>query len=232
MEIIPVIDLKGGQVVRAKAGDRASYRPINTPLATTSEPVDVVRGLLSLYPFRTLYIADLDAIEGRGRSDLVLARIAETFPALTLWVDNGCREKRLAEEFLQSQPGSSLVLGSESQGATTLVEALRDDAGIILSLDFRGDQFLGPRRLLERPELWPERIISMTLARVGTGSGPDFERFEEISRRAGGKKIYLAGGLRDRDDAAAARAAGAAGILVASALHDGRLSRADLVDLG
>jgi phosphoribosylformimino-5-aminoimidazole carboxamide ribotide isomerase len=125
-----------------------------------------------------------------------------------------------------------LVLGSESQGDTALVEALRNDARIILSLDFRGDQFLGPRGLLERPEFWPERIISMTLARVGTGSGPDFERFGEISRQAGGKRIYLAGGLRGRDDALAAKACGAAGILVASALHDGRLSRADLADFG
>ena len=65
----------------------------------------------------------------------------------------------------------------------------------------------------------------MTLARVGSGAGPDFERFAEIKRRAGGRAIYLAGGLRDRDDLAAVKASGAAGILVASALHDGRLVR-------
>ena len=33
LEIVPVIDLKGGAVVRAKAGDRAHYQPIVTPLA-------------------------------------------------------------------------------------------------------------------------------------------------------------------------------------------------------
>ena len=67
MQVIPVIDLMGGEVVRARMGDRASYRPIESPLSPTSDPVDVVRGLLAAYPFPTLYVADLDAIRARGR---------------------------------------------------------------------------------------------------------------------------------------------------------------------
>ena len=67
MQAIPVIDLMGGQVVRARMGDRASYRPLESPLSPTSDPVDVVRGLLGVFPFPTLYVADLDAIQGSGR---------------------------------------------------------------------------------------------------------------------------------------------------------------------
>ena len=33
MEVIPVIDLKGGAVVRARLGQRDAYAPIKTPLA-------------------------------------------------------------------------------------------------------------------------------------------------------------------------------------------------------
>ena len=62
MEVIPVIDLKGGAVVRARLGLRQSYAPIVTTLARTSAPLDVVAGLLTIHPFRTVYIADLDAI--------------------------------------------------------------------------------------------------------------------------------------------------------------------------
>ena len=36
IEVIPVIDLKGGAVVRARHGSRHSYVPIVTPLARTS----------------------------------------------------------------------------------------------------------------------------------------------------------------------------------------------------
>jgi phosphoribosylformimino-5-aminoimidazole carboxamide ribotide isomerase len=68
----------------------------------------------------------------------------------------------------------------------------------------------------------------MTLARVGSGAGPDLDRHATIGKRAGGRAIYLAGGLRDRRDLAAVKKSGAAGILVASALHDGRISAADL----
>jgi len=68
----------------------------------------------------------------------------------------------------------------------------------------------------------------MTLARVGSNAGPDFERATRIQKRAGDREVFLAGGLRHRDDLAAIAASGAAGILVASALHDGRITSADL----
>ena len=56
----------------------------------------------------------------------------------------------------------------------------RENARWVLSLDFRGDDFLGPRDILDRDDLWPERIIVMTLARVGAASGPDVARVAEI----------------------------------------------------
>ena len=66
MEIIPVIDLMGGVVVHARMGQRNAYRPIATPLSPTSDPLDVTRGLMSVYPFTSIYAADLDAIDKRG----------------------------------------------------------------------------------------------------------------------------------------------------------------------
>src|SRR5918996_2602049 len=100
MDVIPVLDLKGGTVVRARMGRRDEYRPIETPLATTSDPVDVARGLLSVHPFPTVYVADLDAIERRGDNRAALACIKATFPDVTLWVDNGVADRKSAEEWL------------------------------------------------------------------------------------------------------------------------------------
>ena len=222
MEVVPVIDIKAREVVRARHGDRASYRPIETPLSRTSDPLDVVAGLLSLHPFHTLYVADLDAIERCGDATSSLDRIARDFPHLTLWVDNGCAELGAAEDLLARLPGSSLVLGSESQQDLTLVATLRRNPRVILSLDFRGDVFLGPPALLDDANLWSARLIVMTLAKVGSSAGPDFDRLATVKERAIGRAIYLAGGLRDSRDLAAVKASGAAGILVASALHDGR----------
>ena len=68
----------------------------------------------------------------------------------------------------------------------------------------------------------------MTLARVGSGAGPDLARFAAIRSVAGGRELYAAGGVRDAADLSALKRAGAAGALIATALHDGRLGRADL----
>jgi phosphoribosylformimino-5-aminoimidazole carboxamide ribotide isomerase len=80
LQAIPVIDLMHGQVVRARMGDRASYPLLDSPLSPTSDAVDVVRGLLGVFPFPTLYVADLDAIQGNGDNCHTLRRIRAEFP--------------------------------------------------------------------------------------------------------------------------------------------------------
>ncbi|PPC82303.1 MAG: hypothetical protein CTY40_05070 [Hyphomicrobium sp.] len=98
----------------------------------------------------------------------------------------------------------------------------------ILSLDFRGDDFLGPPDLLARPNLWPETVIVMTLGRVGSGAGPDFERLSGIIARADGRQVIAAGGVRNVADLEALAAIGVAGALVATALHSGQIKAGDL----
>jgi phosphoribosylformimino-5-aminoimidazole carboxamide ribotide isomerase len=222
MQIIPVIDLMHGLVVHAKLGERAAYRPIETPLSPTADPVDVVSGLTRLASFRTLYIADLDAILKRGDNFAALDRLRRAFPDCELWIDNGAADAR---QVAATRPFGAQVIGSESQRDLGL---LASERSALLSLDFRGEAFQGPPELLSRPDLWPPRIIVMTLARIGGGRGPDFERLAAIRGVAGSRRVYAAGGVRGRRDLDALQAAGAAGALVASALHDGRISSEDL----
>jgi phosphoribosylformimino-5-aminoimidazole carboxamide ribotide isomerase len=227
VEVIPVIDLKGGLVVRARMGERAAYRPIETALSPTSEACDVVRGLLSVYPFARLYIADLDAIERVGSNDAIVATLRENFPRLEFWVDRGIADRRAAEDWLAAGL-AHLVLGSESLSETDVVRHFADDPRVILSLDFRGATFQGPAHLLAHPEDWTKRVIVMTLARVGSGAGPDLERLGAIQTAAPMHIIYAAGGLRDLSDLRALQNAGISGVLVATSLHDGRLSGGDI----
>ena len=227
MEIIPVLDLKGGTVVRARMGQRDRYAPIVTPLAATSDPLDVARGVLALYPFATLYIADLDAIAGKGDNSAALRRIRREHPGVSLWVDNGIADAGAAARWLAADLGS-LVLGSETQADPALIRARAADDRIILSLDFRGDAFQGPAAILDAPSAWPARVIVMTLARVGSGAGPDVDRLAAVRALASGRRIYAAGGVRDGADLTALAGGGIAGALVATSLHDGRLQRADI----
>ncbi len=172
MRVIPVIDLMHDQVVRARKGDRASYQPMETPLSPTSDAVDVVRGLLTVYPFRTIYVADLDAIQSHGDNVETLRRIRDAFPALQIWVDNGAAASAAIEALIGADLGQP-VIGSESQRDSKLIAHHKGSRRVVLSLDFRDDIFQGPQEILAEPALWPQRVIVMTLARVGSGAGPD-----------------------------------------------------------
>ena len=124
----------------------------------------MARGLLSLYPFESFYIADLDAIESVGENEGSIALLKAAFPGLSLWVDNGVGDIETARRWLAGRWGA-LVIGSESQSDLQILAALRDDPRVVLSLDFRGEAFQGPPELLADPGLWPKRVIAMTLAR-------------------------------------------------------------------
>ena len=230
MEIIPVIDLKGGQVVHAQRGERDSYRPVRSQLCRGSEPVDVVAGLLTVHPFATLYIADLDAIQARGNSVVSIRQIRQSFPALRLWVDNGLADPAACRDWLAQDVGD-LVLGSEAQRDRAILHALSDgDARrhLILSLDYKDDRFLGPPDLLSAASLWPDRIIVMTLSRVGSRGGPDFDLLRRWREDAPAKKIFAAGGVRGGEDLLALADCGTSGVLVATALHERRIGRAEI----
>ncbi len=227
MDVIPVIDIKDGQVVHAQGGRRDTYRPIRTPLSATSEPADVAAGLLRLFPFRCLYIADLDAIERRRPNDAAIAAIAVVAAGVELWVDNGIADAAAARAWLLRCP-HSLVIGSESQDGTQTIAALHNEGRVLLSLDFRGDEFQGAAMLHDDAASWPARVIVMTLARVGAQGGPDAPRVAGIVARAQGRAVFGAGGVRNRDDLRALADAGAAGVLVATALHTGALTAQDI----
>jgi uncharacterized protein related to proFAR isomerase len=222
-EVIPVIDLKAGQAVRAVAGNRADYQPLATTLCPDGDPLAAVRGYLGLHPFARLYIADLDAIEGAPRQDALLKAICAAFPQLELWVDAGFADTAA----IVAWPHLGLarpVFGSES----LLDLHLPRRTGGILSLDFRGDRFLGPPALLADPARWPSDVIVMCLHDVGTGGGPDIQRLARIIEAAGDRRIHAAGGVRDAADLRALARLGASGALIASALHSGAITSADL----
>jgi phosphoribosylformimino-5-aminoimidazole carboxamide ribotide isomerase len=144
---------------------------------------------------------------------------------LEFWVDAGIASPAAAEALLRHERLHP-VIGSESQGDHRLLDAFRDHPRALLSLDFRGDEFIGPADLIDRPEQWPQRVIVMTLARVGSGAGPDFDRLARIVTQAPGRKVFAAGGVRDEHDLATLVDSGVAGALVATAIHQGAIRMA------
>jgi phosphoribosylformimino-5-aminoimidazole carboxamide ribotide isomerase len=234
MQVIPVLDLLDGHAVRAVRGERSRYRPIQSSLCATSEPLDVARALLAASGSQTLYIADLGAILGRGAHAETLAALADSLGAgVTLWLDAGftafgpMRElfARVAGLARCASPAAIVpVFGTETLLDPRAIGEARD-AGFepLLSLDYRLGLTLGA---LSHDDCswWPQRVIVMTLDRVGASDGPDLDTFARLRDAAGGRDLVGAGGIRHRADLASAEAAGASAWLVASAFHDGAVA--------
>jgi phosphoribosylformimino-5-aminoimidazole carboxamide ribotide isomerase len=140
---------------------------------------------------------------------------------------------RDAADRIEEQPDVTPVMGTESLRGSNDVAAMRalpPDA-YVLSLDFKDDEFTGPVAVLDEPRHWPDNVIVMTLSRVGARLGPAIAEVAAIVSRAGSRRIYAAGGVRDRADIVALHAAGAAGVLVATALHAVTLQAGDLKEI-
>ncbi len=211
-------------------GQRDHYQPVCSRLCAGNEPRTIVQALLGLYPFTTLYIADLDAIQGNGKNEAVINTLQKEFPRLVFWLDTG-----LSSQKELSVPGHSSikhVIGTETGiTADSLKEIVGTLPELVLSLDFKAGAFWGDAQLLQHPETWPENIIVMDLARVGSSEGPDMVLLKNIKSVATEKNIYMAGGIRDINDLQKLDENGVAGALLATALHDGSITGADISSL-
>ncbi|KNZ30622.1 MAG: nickel transporter [Methylibium sp. NZG] len=229
MNIIPVIDLLHGQVVRAVRGERSAYRPIVSPLCGSSDPLAVARILCRHCASARLYVADLDALQGGVSQIATLRALLDADPALELWLDAGFADAGAAHAVLQALAPHAArvvpVLGSESlRSREALGTAFVALPNAVLSLDRRDGRRLDAAGCWDAPELWPPRVIVMTLERVGADAGPDLDTLAEVRRKAPHATLIGAGGIRHPADLAQAAGAGADAWLVASALHDQRLT--------
>jgi phosphoribosylformimino-5-aminoimidazole carboxamide ribotide isomerase len=225
MQIVPVLDLKGGVVVHARRGQRADYAPLQSPLVDGCDPVAVARALCTLCRTRSLYVADLDALAGAPVNEAVLRALASVAEP---WVDAGATTPERAAALRRAGVARNVV-GTESVGPGVEV-----DTPVILSVDLREGRLISPDPdLAGRPPataaslartLEVREVLVIDLARVGSGAGPPLDAVAELAQALPGVDIYAGGGVRDDADLRALESAGAAGALLATALHQGAVT--------
>jgi phosphoribosylformimino-5-aminoimidazole carboxamide ribotide isomerase len=227
-----VIDLLNGSVVHAKRGDRTQYLPITSSLTSSKKPIDIVKAFMDIYPFNTLYIADLNAIQSIDNNSIphraCIDQIHINYPELSIWIDAGIDSLQQALEWRTNY--TQLVLGSEV--FTTLEQfnmlASSLNSPFHLSLDFTAIGYVGPQALLDSTQYWPKKVIGMTLANVGTNQGIDEETLTKLIAKGGEHAIYAAGGIRNSQDLYLLRSLGVKGVLIASALHNKQIKHSDI----
>ncbi|SAL00006.1 1-(5-phosphoribosyl)-5-[(5-phosphoribosylamino)methylideneamino] imidazole-4-carboxamide isomerase [Caballeronia temeraria] len=237
MQVIPVLDLLDGQAVRAVRGERSRYRPIQSSLCATSDPVAIARALVAATGARTLYVADLGAILSRGAHEHALAALCDALgDGFRIWLDAGFTAfspmRALVERIAQLTRSASPAAIVPVFGTETLVDigAIAEASACgfepILSLDYRAGRALGSTHA--ESGWWPSRVIVMTLDHVGAYAGPDLDTFAAVRALAGAREVIGAGGIRHDSDLALAAGSGAFAWLVASAIHDGTLGHGDV----
>jgi phosphoribosylformimino-5-aminoimidazole carboxamide ribotide isomerase len=239
MRIIPVLDLQAGHVVRGVGGRRQEYRPLVSPLCPSSRPLDVARAFRERFGFTELYVADLDALAGASPALDTYAGLRAD--GLRLWVDAGVREAAAAAA-LAAAGVERIVVGLETVAGPTV---LRETVGrlgaerVVFSLDLKQGVPLGDLSAWQRPDAWSiaeqalalgvRHLLVLDLARVGERGGTGTDAL--CARLAAAyPDVYLTagGGVRDLADVQRLRRCGVAAVLVATALHDGRIRPEDI----
>ena len=251
MEIIPVLDLAGGLAVHARAGERARYQPVRSVLSPdcVGDPLALIRAFRERLGAERCYVADLDAIGGGAVQGSVLRRLAhlEGPPGGPLLVDAGTRSPDGAMELL-SLGASEVVVGLETIRAFADLRSVVEAVGrhrVVFSLDLRmghpivhsdrgrADGFSADALSLatRAVESGVTSLVLLDLARVGTGQGVDLGLLGTLRRCLPDIRLLAGGGVRSRRDLDRMRDAGCDGTLVASALHDGSITAADVSGL-
>lgn len=239
LEVIGVIDLRDGAAVRARGGRRDRYQPIDVVAGETIRRGDaaaLARRYVDRLGLGRLYVADLDAIEGRAPQTALVRSIASSVPSL--WLDAGVASLDTVHLALDCGV-ERVIVGLETLPSFAVLESICQHAGrerVVFSLDLRDGVPLTPVEecARQRPEELAARaadagvaaVIVLDLARVGAGSGLDLDLLARVGAAARGADVYAGGGVRDADDLAQAGRVGCRGALVASALLDGSLTLA------
>jgi len=216
--VIPVMDIKNGEVVRAVAGNRDKYKPIKSPLLSNADPLDFVNRFTSEFNFNLFYIADLDAITGQGSNSLVIEKLLSSTTA-NYWLDAGYRTM----DDLFCHPRLTPVIATET---FNMINMDYDLSEAVVSIDTMRGKPIGVNQSSTTTELinrarerGARRFIFMRLDAIGCGN---FE-VSALPRPEKGESWYFAGGIRSNPDLDRLTELGYSGALVSTALHNGDL---------
>lgn len=226
-----------GVVVHAVGGERGNYKPLQSTLTRSVDPVDVGRAF-KILGFSELYVADIDAILDCSMDFQTFKSIVDE-TGLSLIVDAGITSIDRAQRLFESGV-SKIVIGTETLQNKNFVAESVEQFGcdrMLLSLDLKGEEVLvkqgfdGCREpvclLNEFQSMGVSQVIVLDLLRVGSGEGINFGFLKRIIDEFN-FDVYVGGGVRDISDLITLRPLGIIGALVATALHTGKISIEDL----
>ena len=238
MQIIPAIDLKGGNCVRLQQGEMEKETLFSTSPAAVACHWESLGAPL-------LHIVDLDgAVSGSPRNGEVIEHIL-TSVTIPLQVGGGIRSLHTIEHYL-SRGVKRVVLGTIAHRQPSLLEqACKQFPGqIVVGIDAR-DGMVAIEGWTETTAMRTadlvktiedkgvEAIIFTDINRDGMMSGPNFASTRELAESTS-IPLIASGGVTTLDhirELLRLESSGVQGIIVGRALYEGSISLQDALDL-
>ena len=233
MELIPSIDLMGGQVVRLRRGrfDDVVYY--------SRSPLELAKAWAGLGA-RSLHVVDLDgARSGRRENADMISGLARD-SSLAIQVGGGIRDDETLQAVFASGADRAVTgsaLAEDPNRARRWVEEFGSDR-LVAALDVRSspEPEVLTRGWTQRSGLllWDllERLLNhgvrwflcTDVSRDGMLGGPNTDLYAECVRRAPQASFIASGGISQADDLRALADTGVAAAVSGKALLEGRIS--------
>ena len=229
-EVVPAVDLQGGEVVQLVGGERGTGRRYGDPVEAARRWVEAGA--------RTLHVIDLDgAFEGDRENAAAVERIVESVE-VSIQLGGGIRTAADALDLL-SRGIDRVILGTAAVEDPEIVSEIAAEypGGPVVSLDAKGGEVvvegwtagtgLDPAEAAGRyEELGAAAILFTDVDVEGRQSGI---RADPVRRlvEAVEVPVIASGGVATVDDVVALRDAGAAAVVVGTALYEGSFTLAE-----
>jgi phosphoribosylformimino-5-aminoimidazole carboxamide ribotide isomerase len=233
MELIPAIDVLGGQVVRLQQG-RYTEASVYDP-----DPIAVARRFERDGAER-LHVVDLDgAREGRPvHAELLGQLVSET--GLAVQVGGGVRNRRIASQWLEAGAARVVVGTAAVREPEWVAEFSRTHGGrVVVAIDARAGEVavqgwtegtgLELHGFAERVDGWDVGALLYTnIERDGTRQGPDVEGTVALQDRVRAN-VIASGGIGTLDDVRALARAGVRAAVCGRALYTQAFTLAEAI---
>lgn len=228
LELLPAVDVAGGQAVRLVQGEAGSETNYGSPLAAALD--------WQKSGAEWVHLVDLDAAFGRGSNYDLLNEVISQLN-LKVELSGGIRDDESLERALAT--GCTRVnLGTAALENPSWTADIISDFGdkIAVGLDVRGTTLAARGWTKEGGDLWEvldrlndagcKRYVVTDVTKDGTLRGPNLELLKEVASRTSAP-VVASGGISELQDLVALRElvpAGVEGAIVGKALYAGKFT--------
>ncbi|MBP3511625.1 MAG: 1-(5-phosphoribosyl)-5-[(5-phosphoribosylamino)methylideneamino]imidazole-4-carboxamide isomerase [Prevotella sp.] len=237
IELIPAIDIIGGECVRLTKGDYESKK------IYSSSPVDMARQFED-YGFKRLHIVDLDGARSKHVVNIgVLEKITAT-TGLTVDFGGGIKTGEdmrrvfdagasmvtvgsvavtspdLLMEWLGTYGADRIILGADVRKGKISINGWHEDS------DFALTDFIG-----RYTEAGVTNVLCTEISRDGTLTGPDVALYKEVLEAFPRLNLIASGGVSTAEDIRRLDREGVPAVVFGKAFYEGRIKPEELWDL-